>query len=358
MESNISPRYYFDAEIFEAEKEKIFRRTWAFVGFKNQLARPNDFLTLRVGEVPVVVQNVQGEIVAFLNVCSHRFSIIQTQAAGSQPLMCPYHGWSYDGEGTPTGIPKRPLFKDFTHDELRGMRLRKYRTEFCGNMVFVSLADTAQDLSDFLGEFYEELASISNSLGDCVDVNELQICANWKVVVENALEGYHVTLIHANTIKKLGGKERKFDFSNCHSRVDSELVNRNAALGRIESMFDARSYSIDGYRHFLVFPNLLVSTTHGTSFNFSMVEPLTPAITKFTSHVYTAVVREDANKSLLNAYGKTLAQFNRDVFSEDKAICETVQLGVRFTPYQGMLSEEEGRVHAFQKNYIGGMGND
>jgi phenylpropionate dioxygenase-like ring-hydroxylating dioxygenase large terminal subunit len=353
MKSNIPALHYFDTDIFARERNAVFSKLWNFVGFRSQLLNPNDFVTRRIADTPVVVQNMKGSIKAFLNVCSHRFSVIQQAPSGNRALVCPYHGWAYDANGVPSGIPKKPLFKDFSSDELVEMKLRPFRVDFCGNLCFVSLSASGPDLKTYLGDFHPELEQLSFSLGALIDVNQMVIGANWKVIVENTLESYHVTSIHETTFKKLGAQGIEFAFAGYHSNWNAPLhVNRaDPANRKIEELFADRSYKIDGYRHFLVFPNLLISSTHGSSYNFSLIEPVTPGSSNFSSYVFTATHGDDAKKALMKAYEQSLVAFNRQVFDEDKAICEAVQKGVGHTTQHGVLSLEEERVHAFQKNY-------
>jgi phenylpropionate dioxygenase-like ring-hydroxylating dioxygenase large terminal subunit len=360
MESNISAIHYHNHEIFNREKKSILENAWIFIGFKSQLLNPGDFITRTIGTTPVVVQNMKGEVQAFLNVCSHRFSKLQTAECGNRALVCPYHGWAYDQNGIPTGIPKRPLFKDFTQEELIAMRLKEFKVDFCGDLCFVCLNKNSNSLESFLGAFYSELKLLSLSIGKQVDLNKLTINANWKVIVENTLESYHVASIHSNTFKKLGAQGLEFFFTGHHSMWNAELAVKrtDAANRKIDELFVNEGYKLEGYKHFLIFPNLLISTTHGNSFNFSVIEPQTPTETRFTSFVYVAKVASDHKKALLDAFEKSLADFNRQVFDEDRIICESVQQGVGSSVLQGVLSIEEERVHAFQKSYTELMKND
>ncbi|MGN6602881.1 MAG: aromatic ring-hydroxylating oxygenase subunit alpha [Ginsengibacter sp.] len=358
MESNISPAYYFQKEIFEKEKQNIFKTCWQFIGNKRDLVNNNDFITNIIADVPIVVQNFNGSIKAFLNVCSHRFSIIQQGEIGSRPLVCPYHGWSYDENGTPKGIPKKPLFKDFSNEELCRLSLMEFAVEFCGDLCFVKLDNEGGSLRDYLGEFYKEIEIICNSLGRLSDVNSMTIDANWKVIVENTLESYHVGLVHTNTFRKLGATGLRFNFNGFHSNwiAPVTLKREDPAFKKINDCFDTE-YQIDGYIHYLVFPNLLISSTYGTSFNFSFINPINNNTTKFTSYVFLGKTKDTARKAIVDAFEQTLVDFNKQVFKEDKDICELVQNGVVHTKQQGVLSLEEERVHAFQNNYLKLMEN-
>jgi phenylpropionate dioxygenase-like ring-hydroxylating dioxygenase large terminal subunit len=354
MDSIIGPFYYYSPEIFQKEKDNLFLKGWNFIGFKDQLVENNDFITLDFWGLPIVIQNLNGSIKAFLNICSHRFCIIQKDSKGNRPLLCPYHGWSYNSFGIPSGIPKRPLFSDYSKEDLQKLKLKEYQVEFCGDIMFLNLNEAnTVTLAESLGTFYNELENISLSLGTLVNVNTMEINANWKIVVENTLESYHVNMIHADTFKKLGAKGHNFIFEGRHSSwvADVELSRSDSKNNFINKNFKANKFTVEGYKHILIFPSLLVSTTHGNSFNFSKIEAISPSKTRFTNYVYLAKTSDQAKPVVLEAFGNSLAEFNKQVFQEDKDVCELVQRGVESSSYQGILSLEEHRVHEFQKNY-------
>ena len=203
MNSQISPKYYYSQEIFDKEQKNIFSKNWVFAGFSHDFQNHNDFKTLKINNLPIVVQNCKGEIKAFLNICSHRFSKIQVKTCGNRPLICPYHGWAYSENGIPTGIPKKPLFKNYSKDELYQMKLKEFRVEKCGSLYFVTTNSKINPLKDFLGEYFSEIEKISNSFGLRIDINKLEIKANWKIIIENTMEAYHLGLVHRDTLAKL-----------------------------------------------------------------------------------------------------------------------------------------------------------
>lgn len=352
MFSNISPYHYHSQEIFEKEKFQIFHNNWVFVAFGNDLLNHNDFITKTIGGIPIVIQNFNGKVKAFMNVCSHRFSIIQNEKKGNRALFCPYHGWSFDKEGMPNGIPKKPLFKDFTKEELCDLKLKEYALDICGDMYFIHINKPEKTLEEYLGGFYDMLEIISKGKSELIDVNDINIKSNWKILVENTLESYHVNLVHSETFKVLGAKGLVFDFINSHSSWDAELAlaESDKKLSKVHNMFSERPYRINGYKHFLIYPNLLVSSSYGISFNFSTIDPITPGESDFTSYVFLS--EPNKKSSLIDIYSNLLIDFNRKVFDEDKYICEQVQRGVIVTDKPGVLSIEEERVHAFQNTYI------
>jgi phenylpropionate dioxygenase-like ring-hydroxylating dioxygenase large terminal subunit len=352
MFSNIPPSHYHSDSVFQLEKTKIFQNNWIFVCFKSDVSNVNDFVTKTIGGIPVVVQNLNGDIKAFMNVCSHRFSILQTQPKGNRGLFCPYHGWAYDKRGIPSGIPKKPLFEEFSKNDLCKLKLKEYSLESCGDMYFVHITEPKQSLREFLGNFYEVVENMTIGANVLVDENPIDIGCNWKVVVENTLESYHVALVHQDTFQKLGAGGLNFTFTGNHSSWEASLALRgdDPKLRKIHSNFDNRSFKIDGYNHFLIYPNLLISTSYGVSFNYSVIEPISADKTSFTSYVYLS--QPNKRNSTYEMYKQSLIDFNRKVFDEDKVICEEVQKGVAVTEQPGVLSLEEHRVHAFQQNYI------
>jgi phenylpropionate dioxygenase-like ring-hydroxylating dioxygenase large terminal subunit len=353
MKALISPNYYFDKAIFAEEQEQIFAKSWFFVGFVSDLANPNDFITVEVSGTPVVIQNFKGVIKAFKNVCSHRFSIIQTEKSGNRPFVCPYHGWAYNEFGLPTGIPKKPYF-EFTDEEFECLKLVQYDVEICGSLLFIKLIKDDTSLAKFFGSYYSYIEEMSNAFGELVDVNEMLIDANWKIVVENTLESYHVNLIHKDSFRKLGTSGLDFEFVQKHSSWNTGLKfeEEDPAVKLIHKPYKDRPYTIKGYKHTIIFPNILISTTYGISFNLSVVTPVNENTSLFRSFVFvTKKNNEKAKSALEDAYETSLKEFNRTVFAEDKFICEKVQMGAKHTSHQGELSEEETRVCKFQENY-------
>ena len=129
-------------------------------------------------------------------------------------------------------------------------------------------------------------------------------------------------------------------------------------LEKLMGVFESRPLKIEGYCHQLIFPNLTVASTQGTSFSVQFFEPVDADTTRFTSVVFqTALARElpDSSKSTVDALNESVKAFNRAVFSEDKEICEQVQQGARVTNQAGVLSDEELRVYDFQKQYASRM---
>jgi len=360
MKTLIPPSSYISTAIFEEEQRKIFQRLWHFAGFRGDLAAHNDFITREIGGLSVVVQNFNGELRAFANVCSHRFNRIQTQCKGNRALQCGYHGWIYDEAGLPVGIPKKPRFEGLTSEKILELRLHAWRVECCGNLVFVCRGGGAP-LCDYLGGCYERIAEMTGACGPVIDENVMMIKANWKILVENTLEAYHVGFIHSKTFARLGASEGVFEWHLPHSSWRTSLgASMSRRLEMIDALMESRPLKIDGYFHQLIFPNVTIATTLGTSFSVQFFEPISPAVTRFTSVVFqTKVGHSDAASApMIEIVNHSARTFNRSVFDEDKEVCEQVQLGSAQTAQAGILSDDELRVGEFQKHYMQFMRDD
>jgi len=358
MKTLIPPFNYHDPAIFAVEQKKVFARTWCCVGFRHQVAKHNDFITRDVGGYSVVVHNFDGSLKGFHNVCSHRFNRIHPEGEGNRPLQCSYHGWSYNEEGLPTAIPKRPRFDDLSPEKICELRLQAWRVETCGQLVFVCRDPGGPELRDFLGACFDTVERMSNACGPRIDVNGMTIRANWKVLVENTLESYHVGFVHPNSFSRLNAGEGVFAWQPPHSSWETPLGPKFISrMDKLMPLFESRPLKLAGYFHQLVFPNLTIASTQGTSFSVQFFEPVGPAETRFTSVVFQTRLGDvsPGTQAAVDALNQSVKDFNRAVFTEDKDVCEQVQRGATETSQAGLLSDEELRVGDFQSHYLRSM---
>ena len=113
MRSRMPAAAYLSHEWFARERELLFRKLWLFAGLKTMLGAHNSFVTREVCGVPVVLQNFNGELRAFENICLHRGAKLQWERAGRRPLLCRYHGWGYDQTGAPAHDHAAPSIRNY-----------------------------------------------------------------------------------------------------------------------------------------------------------------------------------------------------------------------------------------------------
>ncbi len=184
--------YFFDPAVYAQERERIFFRGWQLVGHVNELARPGDFLTLDILDQSVLVMRARtGEISAFHNVCRHRGNRLVEARRGNTPaITCGYHGWTYALDGHLRGAPHTACLAAFDKAQYG---LRAVRVEVLAGFVFVNLDPAAAALADLAPGAEAEMRRFLPDLDALRLVEEVDVpvAANWKVIQENSIEGYH-----------------------------------------------------------------------------------------------------------------------------------------------------------------------
>jgi len=201
---------YTDAEVFQLEMERLWARTWIYVGHASQISNPGDFLTLDVAAQPViVVRHTDDSIRVLLNRCAHKGTKVVYAPSGNagKKFRCPYHAWTYRTDGTLLQIPlKEGYAPDTQHQGISKISSETYR-----GFIFSRIAKDGIGFRDYFGD---SLSSIDN-LADRSPEGELEIAGgvlrylhncNWKMFVENLNDTMHPMIAHASsagTAKKL-----------------------------------------------------------------------------------------------------------------------------------------------------------
>ena len=194
---------YLDADVFLRERETIFSRLPVPVALAMDLPPGGSYRAVTLAGVSVLLTRTRNnEVKAFLNACSHRGTRLLAGEEGGcgLKLTCPYHAWTYSLEGALIGVPRAELFVEFDKAQ-HGLRALPCRE--AGGLVWVSLNRDA-DMSDAAigAEFIGDLDAIGFGNMRVFRTQEFDLKANWKLVTDAFLEGYHVTRLHAKTLAR------------------------------------------------------------------------------------------------------------------------------------------------------------
>ena len=184
---------YRKENIFQEEQEKIFSKVWRLACHESEVKEMGDFRTLDQAGVPlVVIRGHDGTIRTFVNVCSHRGARIVHEPSGNlSRLVCFYHLWTYDLEGSCISIPRPEAYQ--AHDlEKSKLGLREVRTAVKCGLVFINLDDSCCGLDEYIGDALEAFEDIliSNDL-EVFTFQQATVDANWKEYQETNLDLYH-----------------------------------------------------------------------------------------------------------------------------------------------------------------------
>ena len=199
------PSVYTSAEFMEREIAGVFSKDWYCVGRAEALAEPGDYVTAELARQPVVVlRDRDGSLTALSNVCLHRMSTMLEGRGKVRALSCPYHGWTYNLDGSLRGAPAMTLNEGFCRENYK---LPSVRCEEWLGWVFISLDPEAPPVAERLAEVEAMVAGYDMTNYTESFYEEHEWDTNWKVLAENFMESYHLPVCHAGTIGGLSKLE-------------------------------------------------------------------------------------------------------------------------------------------------------
>jgi phenylpropionate dioxygenase-like ring-hydroxylating dioxygenase large terminal subunit len=319
---------YTDPEIYAAELERIWYRTWVYVGHVSEVPEPNDYVVKSIGPQSVIMtRDKEGGIHLLLNRCSHRANLVCDAPAGnSSAFRCPYHGWTFANTGKLLGYPFNSGYGGREAKRELGLgrvpRMGSHR-----GFVFGSFAEEGPSLEEHLGAAaatLDRLCRLSPEGEVELRAGWLQhkARANWKMLLENETDGYHPQFVHASifsvaqshvgemygekslaTARDLGGGHTEHDlrpefrrrgrplewFGTTPDRVPDYVERMREVHGA-----DTDQILIDGAPHVMLFPNLFIAEVQ-----LFVLQPL--AVDETVQHVTAMQFKgaPDLNRRLL-----------------------------------------------------------
>ncbi len=339
------PGAAYTSEAFRRlENKHLFATRWVFAGFAHQLAAPGDVRPIEVAGLPLLLlRDREQRIVAFHNVCRHRnLKLVDAPGNCGKLIRCPYHSWSYDLRGA---LKNAPYFGGEQKELPAGFDCADYglmpvACEVWHDWIFVNLATRPESFDAFLAPLRRRLGD--TDVSDYVPVATLdfgEVACNWKLLMENFIEPYHVPFVHKTTTRQ--------PLVDHYTVIDEHCLGSAVELeqGEIE---DESPVALQVTSHYLtLFPNFVVGTYQPDQLGVYLNVPVAAGRTRQQRVIYR---HRDADYS--DAQIDRLEKLWRSVHAEDHEMCERLQQG-RYSPLAadgGVLSPcWENSVRRFQE---------
>ena len=313
---------YQDESFFALEMDRVFRRDWVAVCAEAVLADSGDYFAFEIsGEPLALIRGADGQLRVLSNVCRHRGTLMLEPGVDCLEkgmIVCPYHAWSYSDAGTFRGAP----YRHGVEIDRDAHSLPAFRTEVWMGIVFVCLAADAPSLAD-------RLAGIAPHLGE-FDMASFAVpgplaapelwTANWKLIVENGMESYHLFKVHEKTLEKVTPTRGAYYIkgSAAWTLTGGEIV-QGGGVGRVL----AKLFGGAGGDHYVLvsIPPSFVGVATQDSWDWIIAHPLSPSSTR--------VLQGSLMRSSPDLVTRMLSDgFATAFLEEDRAICERAQAGM------------------------------
>ena len=291
----VARRAFVDGGVMEREYEAVFDKCWLYLGHESELVKPGDFVTRTVARRNILfTRDAHGKLHALLNTCPHRGATVCREAKGnSRVFQCFYHGWVFGCDGKLKGQPGEESYSAGHKESGLGNMVPAPRFDSHAGFCFISFDADVMPLGDYLAgakEILDLIASHSRSGMTIVEGGQqYAIRANWKLLAENSVDGYHAMTTHASYLDYLknmaGGlvpialSGRSYDLGNGHAVLEykapwgrpiAQWVPMFGEQGKAEMVAiqdelvarlgEQRATRIAGFNHnLLIFPNLVIN---------------------------------------------------------------------------------------------------
>jgi choline monooxygenase len=338
----LSADKYSSPVVYEREKDAIFNKTWQWVGLRSELKNNGDYLSARLGEDAIVIVLNDQKLYGFYNVCKHRGGplIKRDQRQGNLKygaFICQYHGWTYRLNGELRGVPSFDRAELFDKADFGLMPIDVVEWNGC---IFVRQQTNSlqNNIAEVMDGIEQRMPSIHLSDFKFHQRISYSISSNWKVYVDNYLEGYHIPIVHPELARLIDYKHYITELNGWHSL-------QQAPFRTDDSVYNAENGQA---WYWFVFPNLMLNILPNRM-QVNIIEPNGPekCVVHF-DYYYT-----DPEKAVASGLVEDDLKYSEEIQQEDIEICEAVQLGLKSPAYnKGRFSpdREEGVWH-FQELY-------
>jgi choline monooxygenase len=353
----IHPSVYSNPFFFNIEKDIIFRRNWIPIGCINDynIEKSPNMYSKKIIDIPIIISNINNNFKGYYNVCRHRGCKLldKDKYSKSGILSCPYHNWSYDTS------KEGKLMKCYLYDnkdiDINDYSLYPIKLGIHNNLLFCNLSPNNEivDLEKYYGYAFKELDNYPLYKKDTYKIVKkgyYDINANWKLLIDNFIEYYHLPKVHPKLVRNSKMESHICTQGNGHyigfktepltsSGLPIDVEKSPLFWGLNESYRNrATFHSLFPNMFYFLFPNHMFIV---------IVNPISPTKSREEAILITD---KNADKEWIEDLWKFYDEVNR----EDINICEKVQEGLGCKIYNGgrMIEKYEKTIHRFHKMLI------
>ena len=321
--TEISRERYYSEAFLAQEVDGVFAAGWIAVAREDEVPTPGSYLCFdEVGASLIVLRDEAGGVGVFHNRCRHRGTRLVDGRGRAARLTCPYHGWCYRSDGSLDSVPER---EGFPEASLAG-GLEPVRSARSLGQVWVNLDGEAAPLDEYLGDVAARLAPYGQDDLVLVDQRQIELPCNWKALLDNTNEVYHLPSVHPRSVGRL---DVSIALSRLGPHYELELTTPLSSLRKwadawtLPAGFPLEAGDRARFRKFLVFPNTLINVLpyHTTVFR---PYPLGPR----RCRLYYGFYRPRRTGVLGRLRARVSGWLSRRVLSEDMHVMEMFQRGV------------------------------
>jgi len=371
---SLEQSFYTDQQIFDLEWKYIWKKYWLFVGTTAAIPKPGNYFTYTAGKDSIIIiRGNNGEVYAHYNTCRHRGSLICLEERGNAPkLICPYHQWVYDKDGSL--LKARMMPDDFDRSSFG---LNPVHVQVANGFIFISLAENPPDFTKVLKDYDPFLSPYKINDAKVAYEKRYELRTNWKLVAENFRECYHCGPAHPEYCSAVIGANLREPVDEILAERRVEWQKKGLAVNNIDFKDDSfhfairyalrpgvLSYSLDGqavavpmgnHKDFdagvlglVVYPNFWMDAVSDYMWTMRLT-PLSPSSTA----IDLAWLVDSAATEGIDYTTDRLTDFWRITGEQDWKLCENNYRGIESSHYQpGPYAPVELDVAKFVDWYI------
>src|SRR5688500_11358578 len=239
--TSLEQPFYTDAAIFDLEWERIFSKYWLFAGTVADIPKPGDFFTYKVRKDSIIViRGNKGEVFAHYNTCRHRGSLICLEESGHAPkLVCPYHQWVFEKDGTL--FKARLMPDDFDRTEYS---LHSVKVKVTGGFIFISLSENPPDFTSVKNDLDPFLKPFQIDDSKVAYRARYRLRTNWKLIAENFRECYHCGPAHPEYCNAVIGANMRESVDDVLAERQPEWEKKGLAINNIDFENDSFHFAV------------------------------------------------------------------------------------------------------------------